>query len=428
VWIGILESKPIGLWFIASDSISLNYFMDGSPIDRAIFFGLMLAAVAVLAKRPAVRAVFSANRWLIAFYAFWLVSVLWSDYSLVSLRKWFRESGNLLMILIILTEDDPIVAIRQVFVRCGLFLIPISVLLIKYYVEIGRYYNEWNGETAWRGVTDGKNQLGRLALITGLFLIWKVLLSSGKAVRLVTRIRKSVPELMVLAMCLWILRTANSATSIATFFVGVSTLVVARLAWTRRHPGFVAFLICCFLLTSLFFLTVPDLRALVTNRLGRSTDLTQRTDVWEGCFKLETNPLIGAGFSSVWMTRKGVELANQLKVGEAHNGYLETYLNGGLLGVGLLLGLLLSGARSVLRYLASNWADGALYASIFLTGIIYNYTESTFNNGNVVGLLMWLVMIQCSVVQQQTGRMVPVQVGLDETPNECLDGPEAASV
>jgi hypothetical protein len=35
-----------------------------------------------------------------------------------------------------------------------------------------------------------------------------------------------------------------------------------------------------------------------------------------------------------------------------------------------------------------------LYAALFLSFLIYNYTEATFNKGNGVGFVVWLIAMQ----------------------------------
>jgi O-antigen ligase len=340
-------------------------------------------------------AVFRRNRALWAFYAFALISVMWSDDPFVSFKRWIRELGTLIMVLIILTDESPLEAVRQVFVRCAYVLIPLSVLFIKYYPDIGRYYNYWTGEAGYCGVTDNKNAMGRLAMLSGFFMLWSLLEQPRSG--WLKWIREGLPELLILVMSAWMLHIANSQTAVGSFVIGIVVLVGSRVNWIRSNPKRLARLAWALIVVSFFFFYFPDLRQIITSSMGRDVNLTERTDVWEGAIALGTNPLIGTGFASFWLTSGGHALGQRLNVGEAHNGYLETYLNGGLIGVGLLLAVLLAAGRNVVRQVVAGNPMASLFAALFVTGVIYNYTESNFGNGSVVGFVLWLVAMQYGV-------------------------------
>jgi len=152
---------------------------------------------------------------------------------------------------------------------------------------------------------------------------------------------------------------------------------------------------CGLVLASFLFFAIPDLRKVVAESLGRDATLTTRTDIWDAALDLKTNPLIGAGFASVWLTRDGAALVKEMGgLAHSHNGYLETYLNTGLVGVVLLLAVMFTAGRNSIRQLSSGAVIGNLFAALFLCGVIYNYTEVTFNNGNIVGFSLWLMATQ----------------------------------
>ena len=71
--------------------------------------------------------------------------------------------------------------------------------------------------------------------------------------------------------------------------------------------------------------------------MGRDSTLTGRTEIWTHVLWVAGNPLLGTGFESFWL---GDRLANVWSImpgiQEAHNGYLEVYLNLGWIGVTLL--------------------------------------------------------------------------------------------
>jgi exopolysaccharide production protein ExoQ len=392
IWVAIAASKPVVFWLTPGASGADNAYLEGTPIDRNVTVALIVLAIGILARRRIDWGRLTAeNKWLWALYLFACISLLWSDYPFVAFKRWIRDAGNVVMILVILSEEDPRNAIRTVFVRCAYVLIPLSILFIKYYPEVGVGYNFWTGQAFFRGATVDKNALGRLAMLSALFSVWS--LDSQHSSGWLRKIRNGLPEALLLLMCLWILSKANSSTSVACLALGITIYTVTRVDWVRSNSRLLKSGAVAVILVALLSLAASELRGVVTKSLGRRPDLTDRTEIWQEVLDLKTNPFIGVGFASFWMTPSGIRLGERLQVGSAHNGYLETYLNLGLIGVGLLLTVLISAMRNALHELTADSDRGPLYATLLMIGIIYNLSEVAFNNTSSVGFFVWLVAI-----------------------------------
>jgi O-antigen ligase len=63
---------------------------------------------------------------------------------------------------------------------------------------------------------------------------------------------------------------------------------------------------------------------------------------------------------------------------QAHNGYLEIYLNLGFIGLFIIAGQILSGLRKVSRHLAIDYSAAILRLCFIVVVVLYNYTEATF--------------------------------------------------
>jgi O-antigen ligase len=389
IWVALIASKPVASWVYGkSFDLGLGVEPPGESIDRNILLIQIVAGLWILSRRQVNwSGFFAQNRWMLFFQAFMFVSVCWSDDPFVAFKRWFRVVGGLIMILCILTESDPVEAIRRVFVRCACVLVPMSVLVMKYYPDTGVYYNYWTGAAAYCGETVDKNALGRLAWVSGLFLIWSLDDPSLKG--WFRKAARRWTEVLVLGLCFWVLTKAQSATSLACFVVVAAIYLGSHTRWIRSNPGFAATCAVAFIVLSLTFLAVPDLRKIVTDRLGRKSDLTERTEVWDRALKLDTNMLIGEGYASFWLTRAGRNLGADLEVNEAHNGYLETYLNTGLVGLVLVVVMLYFAGRNTLRHLMGNTLLASLYSALFLGSILYNYTEAAINDSSLVGFIIF---------------------------------------
>ncbi len=115
-------------------------YANGTPFDRAVLSGLMVLAIVVLVRKGRLGVLARANLPIIVFLFYGVVSVLWSDFPEITIRRWFRAVGCLLMVMVVLSERDRDAATKRLFVWAGFILIPLSVLVIKYYPAIGRVY------------------------------------------------------------------------------------------------------------------------------------------------------------------------------------------------------------------------------------------------------------------------------------------------
>ena len=169
LWIGILASKPLTAWVGFGGS---EGSLEGSPLDRTFYFFMIFAAIRVLSKRRVDWGELVSKNWpIFILYGYLLVTVLWANSPVASAKRWFKELGNVFVILVLLTEIDPLQAIRAVFVRCAYVLIPLSVAYIRYFPELGRRYSR-SGALEVTGATQQKNSLGSMVLVFGLILVW----------------------------------------------------------------------------------------------------------------------------------------------------------------------------------------------------------------------------------------------------------------
>src|SRR6266496_2926134 len=155
IWMVICGSKPLSIWF------GFGYDESGSALDRVVLSGLLLAGWFILVRRRLDwSSAFKDNVWLMLLLFYMLMSILWSETPGVSFKRWFRELGSIIMALLVLTERSPRQAVESLLRRTVYILIPFSLLLIKYFPNLGVAYGRWSGEQMWVGVTLQKNGLG----------------------------------------------------------------------------------------------------------------------------------------------------------------------------------------------------------------------------------------------------------------------------
>lgn len=169
-WLLIMGSRPVGRWF---NPTSVGSDAAGSPYDRFVLTMLILLALWVLSRRKINWSLLlKDNLWLILLYVYLGLSVLWSDFPFSSFKRWIKIFGAIPMALMILSEKQPLQALESVLRRCAYVLIPLSLVLIKYFPNYGVVYSRWEGTRMATGVTTHKNSLGVLCTLLAFFLIW----------------------------------------------------------------------------------------------------------------------------------------------------------------------------------------------------------------------------------------------------------------
>jgi exopolysaccharide production protein ExoQ len=176
LYLWILGSRPISVWLDVAPAGGANVQLEGSPVDAAFFGILLIAAVCVLVRRGRrTLTLLNANLPILIYFLFCLFSIIWSDYPGPAFKKWIKAIGDVAMILIVLTDEQPVAALRRLFSRTGFILIPMSLLFIKYYPTLGKTYDPWNGAQMFTGVALDKNMLGVTTFVLLLGVVWRVL-------------------------------------------------------------------------------------------------------------------------------------------------------------------------------------------------------------------------------------------------------------
>jgi exopolysaccharide production protein ExoQ len=105
IWFLIAGSRPVSAWLGMTPGMSVEQYLEGSPIDRAFFIVLIaLGLVVLLGRRRRVAALLQNNWPILVFVAYCAVSITWSDYPGVALKRWIKSLGDYVMVLIVLTE------------------------------------------------------------------------------------------------------------------------------------------------------------------------------------------------------------------------------------------------------------------------------------------------------------------------------------
>lgn len=402
VWLWIVGSREVSQWLavfgIGHAGTELNspdhYFEGDSSVDFWVFATLLVFGVAVLVRRgPTVARLLQTNLPILLFFLYCGSSVLWSDYPAIAFKRWLKALGDMVMLLIVLTDPDRLAAVKRLLTRTSFLLIPLSVLFIKYFPELGKGFKHY-GTPIYFGVTTNKNLLGLICMLLGLASLWRFLAAYGDR-EAAHRSRHLVAHGTLLAMVLWLFSMAHSMTGLACFLLGGLLIVATSVPAALRRPGVVHFLVAtvvCVSLSALFL----GIGGGVLEEMGKDATLTGRTAIWDLVLSLSGNPLFGTGFESFWLPGWRLDKIWRMywwHPNEAHNGYIEVYLNLGLIGGALLAVLMMTGYRNVVNVLRREPVVGRLLLAYFVVGVVYNFTEAGFRMLNPVWITFLLAIM-----------------------------------
>lgn len=391
IWMFIIGSRLPSQWLDGQVGPATQALEEGNPIDRTVLSLLMLLAIGILISRSFNWSNFFArNVAFTAFLCFALLSVLWSDYSLVALKRWFRDLGNYLTVLIPLSDRRPVEAVRVMLRRLYYLLLPLAVLLIKYYPNISRQYDNWTGAAFDVGPTTSKNMLGVLCLLSGLFFFWDTLIRWSNRRQKRTR-RVILVNLTFIGMTLWVLNVAKSTTSEVCLVLGCLVIAAAHSKTFQRRPRILktlpATVFCIYLIMALGF----GMNGQLAEAVGKDPTLTDRTRIWTAVLSMHTNPFVGTGYESFWMPPR-LDLFAQISgvpgINEAHNGYLEVYLNLGIIGLLFLGAFLIDSYLSICKKLKPPPYLASLSLALWTALLFYCVTEAGFR-----GSLLWVTFL-----------------------------------
>lgn len=381
----ILASRPVSVWVHGGRGFEgeLGNETATSSLDQFFYLSILVASLLIATIRG-IRwnRVLLANSAIILFYAYFGASVIWSGDPSGSIKRLVKDFGLLFVLGVIHSEKDPLQAMRAIYIRCALILVPLSVAAVKYFPEYSRDYSI-GGRPMVTGLSMQKNSLGEVMMLLLLFLTWDYFETRRESPGRQAWWRIPWELLLVFVMCLWLLRLSESKTALLCTFVGIFLIWRGGVFASKmaNRAVFVGVLSLPFLLfTSQQFSSVI---APMIEAMGRDMTFTGRTNIWQHITLNTVNPVIGAGYWNFWGGPGGVAISTAMNtiVPNAHNGYLDIYLDGGFIGLALLLLVLTVYGNRIVRKLDST-RDANRYLRFRLTMlavlIIYNLSESTF--------------------------------------------------
>lgn len=401
------HALPVSRYLAApeEDNLQLDELVESGNAYRRVAFALLGVAgiagwFAPTAREP--RGFGPQSALLLAYFAWCFASVAWSDDPAFTLRRLGVLAFSFLAILGLGKQLSP----REL---CWVVVcVAVLHLGIGITAELqGGCFLPFTADYRFAGTIHPNNQGVQLAALC------------LAALCLATESRRERAALFglaaVAALFLFLTRSRTSCAAVC---------MAAAFVWLPRAPrswkiGLLIFAPFLLSLALLVFVFVDadvgeNLSALLL--LGRQEEagtLTGRIPLWIELSKyVQARPITGYGYGSFWTVARMRQIADSQgwQIAHAHSAYLETVLNVGLVGAGLLLAALVQGVRSAWSGLRRTGDVGLHFFLAFLVfAATYSLTDAVFATPSFPTLALLIGLASLAFTGDASDRVAAVQ-------------------
>ncbi|WP_322814961.1 O-antigen ligase family protein [Chloroflexus sp.] len=359
--------------------------VEGDPVQR-LLLGLAYMGIGLLVFHPRRAGQLGRKGWLLWALVGWaLLSTLWSAAPEITLRRSLAAVLGLLYGLLLAVRYRPEEVLRMLGTALAIVVVAslIAVVMVPDWAIMG-----FPHEGAWQGVLYHKNALGRLCALA-LAVFWVLARAERSCRSVFWRVAMLIAGILVLG--------SRSATGLILALALPAGWWLLR-AWSRL-PGLLrpaaGSLAMAVFIPGL--LVLPNIVESVLEFLGRDLTLTGRTPLWLASIPLALErPLLGYGYGAFWLGERGPSAAVWAvtwDASHAHNGYLDLWLELGLIGAGLAFVLVV---LTMVRYASAalQFKDIPIISFGFLVSLlifVINMSEAILLESGLAKAFYWVL-------------------------------------
>jgi O-antigen ligase len=204
--------------------------------------------------------------------------------------------------------------------------------------------------------------------------------------------------IIVMVVAIWLMLVSQSKGSLGLAIVAPSLAGLALIIGKkiRISPAIVLLPIpVCYAVLSL---TVSNLAERISWHLYKNYTLSERTIIWDFAnFEIARKPLFGWGYQSFWLVGLDgpsiIDAPGWVKhMPSAHNGYLDTQLEMGYVGLAFLITFIIATLIAIGRVAGREPARAWLLLTLALYVILTNLLETTWMRGMEPLWLLFMII------------------------------------
>lgn len=378
--------------FVLSRPLSL-FLMTGREEFSGVIFGSLLLLYLIILPFVVVRLgrflwVATRDKFLLLLVGLALLSVLWSGAKGVTLRRNLTLLGETFFGIYLAMRYSPR---DQMRLLAWMFAVSIALSFVVSLAFPVVGIGHGRVAEAWTGVYENKNFLGRFMSISTI-LFWL----------LRKEYKRKWTTWIGFSLSLFLMLLARSATSLLVTLAVLVAIPLYR-TWRWRDSRVIPVLISGFVLVVglvlVFFMIRPDVFFEVLGRDPDNNTLFVRFELWDDLFrKVWQRPLLGYGFDAFWVEdgpAVDIWTEHRWHPTQAHNGYLEIWLQLGLIGLMAVVGHLLLNFRRAIILMRSKGTVEQLWTLALLTFL--SLTSLTYVTLLIRATIFWSLYVSATI-------------------------------
>lgn len=362
---------------------------DGSLGTQVLGVGIYLIAIILLLPRSRdILTLLSRNKALALFVGLILVSAIWSELPMVTLRRSIALTGTTIFALYLALRFPASEFLTMLALAIGLLAVEnlLVVFLLPNLAVHGVKHN-----FAWAGALGHKNIMGR-TMVLGVLVLW----AAAPQLR--------AHKLLVwgaIALCLFLVVMSQSRTSWVAGMALIIAMPFVRYMRRSQIPIVVRFFLVSVVSLGVIVFVVLQYADVGLELIGRDATFTGRTDIWGAAIEVGMNkPMLGSGYRTFYT----FGLTNRIRIGNGHNSFLDLWLELGFVGFGIFIAtLLVVGRRAMRRLTSSEDRFGIWYPMFLIFMVLYSMAAQVFpDHGTIVWVLYIVITLYLTPLSRET--------------------------
>jgi|GEM_PF-158660 len=358
----------------------------GDIFMQSVWLGIYVITFLLLLKRsPQVLSMVFSEKLLWLLVGLAIVSVVWSVTPIITMRRSLALLGTTLLGIYLAARYTRRELLRILAWMLGL----IAVLSAGFALLLPSYGIHFKNYNSFRGIFENKNTLACYMAFAAL--IWLLHSFSCR--------RERILGFVFCAISITLLFLAKSVTGLTVFFVCLIMLLICLVAqWSSLRTKLPLYILLVSVAILMFW--SANHFDLVLTVLGRDATLTGRTVLWQWVwYMIQQHPWLGYGYNAFWLGLQGpssiIWQHFSWKPANAHNGYLDLWLELGLVGmVFFALSLFANLYKAIWLIWKRNGPDKMMPLLFFFFLMVYNIPESSILDRNSI---FWILYVAFSL-------------------------------
>jgi exopolysaccharide production protein ExoQ len=364
---------------------------EGNPIIvQLLWFAIYLISTVMLIKQYENSSHFilifiKNNKFLFILTLLTIFSVFWSGEPLLTIKRSISLIGTTVF-AIYLSSRYKWNDLLFLLYLCSVCVIVLSFIFVFYFPELG-VHNDIYHNGSWRGIFIHKNILGRMMILS--FMACFIYTFSQKKFKPL--------GLIFTFLSLVLLFFSKSTTALIILLILILTLFIYRIFYLNKYLLISVVVLIIGLIGLFISWIITNFEDLVI-MFNKDITLSGRTLLWEAVFyMIYQHPWIGYGYNAFWLGWDGpssyVWRITNWDPKFSHNGYLEIWLQLGILGLSLFLISLINNFYRIIVVIRNEKKFQFVFFMLFLVfTFVYNFTESTLLMSNFIFWILYVII------------------------------------